>query len=43
MLQAQEGLLQFHVEAPMEKTPNEFAVILIWKDLASLAAGSELV
>jgi heme-degrading monooxygenase HmoA len=37
-LQAQAGLLQLHVGAPMEETPDEFAVILIWKDLASLQA-----
>ena len=38
LLQAQEGLLQFHVGAPMEETPDEFAVILMWKDPASLQA-----
>jgi heme-degrading monooxygenase HmoA len=37
-LQAQAGLLQLHVGAPMEETPDEFAVVLIWKDLASLQA-----
>jgi heme-degrading monooxygenase HmoA len=38
MLQTQAGLLQFYVGAPMEETPDEFAVILMWKDLASLQA-----
>jgi heme-degrading monooxygenase HmoA len=37
-LQAQAGLLQLHVGAPMEEAPDEFVVILIWKDLASLQA-----
>lgn len=37
-LQAQAGLLHFHVGTPMEETPDEFALILIWEDLASLQA-----
>src|SRR2546421_7410909 len=37
-LQAQAGLLQLHVGTPMEETPDEFAVILMWKHLASLQA-----
>jgi len=38
LLQAQAGLLQFYVGAPREETPDEFAVILMWKDLASIQA-----
>jgi heme-degrading monooxygenase HmoA len=38
MAQAQEGLLQFYVGTPREETPDEFAVSLVWKDLASLQA-----
>jgi heme-degrading monooxygenase HmoA len=37
-LQTQSGLLQFYVGAPMEETSDEFAVILMWKDLASIQA-----
>jgi quinol monooxygenase YgiN len=37
-LQAQAGLIQFHIGAPLEETPDEFIVFHIFKDLASLQA-----
>src|SRR5262249_31130724 len=38
LVQAQAGLLQIYVGAPIAEPPDEFVVILIWKDLASIQA-----
>ena len=36
LLQQQKGMISVQIGTPMEHTPNEFVVVVVWRDLAAL-------
>jgi len=38
LMQAQEGLVSLTAGLPRPETPNEFCMVMVWRDVAALAA-----